>query len=324
MWMGLDPRTMQQLHSYDGHRTLCSVEDKATAGRLGGHSWNIISNNEQDEIYLRHARSSDHYVNNTSGETTSVWFDRRRRIPHPLGGLEGANWSANVREILKCPATPQSSDHGKARSQQLLQATAPRDYALFSARRREILPQTPVRPGHLERTLGSDQTTLRDLSDSLMPRMPKIVDRKNWTPRRGEARVETLPPSEVDMFSSIDQLKTESHVDVQQSSFAHQLEMSQGLGRSDRGLSDAAESCLLRAAKLSHRSSEGTPRHPQDRKNHSRQRIENFAQREISDWTLGSDKLLRKDPFCMRPMQQPNNSGVKYDIITGERGKFWY
>ena len=39
---------MQQLHSYDGHRTLCSVEDKATAGRLGGHSWNIISNNEQD------------------------------------------------------------------------------------------------------------------------------------------------------------------------------------------------------------------------------------------------------------------------------------
>lgn len=43
----LVPRAMQQLHSYDGHRTLCSVEDKATAGRLGGHSWNIISNSEQ-------------------------------------------------------------------------------------------------------------------------------------------------------------------------------------------------------------------------------------------------------------------------------------
>lgn len=26
----------------------------------------------------------------------------------------------------------------------------------------------------------------------------------------------------------------------------------------------------------------------------------------------------------MRPVQQSNNSGVKYDIITGERGKFWY
>jgi len=26
----------------------------------------------------------------------------------------------------------------------------------------------------------------------------QIVDRKNWTPRRGEARVETLPPSEVE------------------------------------------------------------------------------------------------------------------------------
>lgn len=61
-----------------------------------------------DKWCTKCVRSSDHYVNNTSGETTSVWFDRRRRIPHPLGGLEGANWSANVREILKCPATPQS------------------------------------------------------------------------------------------------------------------------------------------------------------------------------------------------------------------------
>eukprot|EP00435_Cladocopium_sp_Y103_P024257 s1749_g5.t4 len=50
------PWAMQQLHSYDRNRTLCTVEDKATAGRLGGHSWNIISNTEQDEIYLRHAR----------------------------------------------------------------------------------------------------------------------------------------------------------------------------------------------------------------------------------------------------------------------------
>ena len=36
-----------QLHSYDRHRTICTAEDKATASRLGGHSWNIISNTEQ-------------------------------------------------------------------------------------------------------------------------------------------------------------------------------------------------------------------------------------------------------------------------------------
>lgn len=195
-----------QLHSYDRHRTICTAEDKATASRLGGHSWNIISNNDQERkvtlkvwlwvmaqndwssktdpfskcqywmwrrlwsefenerhlsicyvsnsashqvLYLmarmrstsatpghlglpirrathvfnhvlfwasKHpppskfelssVRSSDHYVNN-AGETTSVWFDRRCRIPHPMGGLEGSNWSANVRESLRCPATPQ-------------------------------------------------------------------------------------------------------------------------------------------------------------------------------------------------------------------------
>eukprot|EP00435_Cladocopium_sp_Y103_P029668 s1749_g7.t1 len=77
------------------------------------------------------SQSSDHYVNNTSGETTSAWFDRRRRIPHPQGGLEGSNWSANVRESLRCPQEPQSKDHDKRRSQQLLQAKAPRDFAFF-------------------------------------------------------------------------------------------------------------------------------------------------------------------------------------------------
>eukprot|EP00434_Breviolum_minutum_P018900 symbB.v1.2.016667.t1/scaffold1250.1/size128898/9 len=138
--------------------------------------------------------------------------------------------------------------------------------------------------------------------------MPKIVDRKNWTPRRGEAR-NAKPPSEIDMLASIDESKNERPMDVQHDSFA--FEMS-----APRGDASAASS-VLRAAKLSHRSE--TPRDPSDRKNHSMQRIENFAQREISDWTLGSDKLLRKDPFCMRPVQQSNNSGVKYDIITGER-----
>ena len=40
------------------------------------------------------------------------------------------------------------------------------------------LPISPIGFSSLaeERTLGSDQTTLRDLSDSLMPKMPKAGD----------------------------------------------------------------------------------------------------------------------------------------------------
>ncbi|CAE7444052.1 unnamed protein product [Symbiodinium natans] len=296
----------------------CKDICKAVAGRLGGHTWNIITNSDKHEIYLTQARSRDHYINDR-GEITSVWFERRRRIPHPVGGLEGANWSANVKESLLCPGTPRAVP-AKAPRAQLLQAAAPRDFPLYSARRREVAPPSPERPGHLERTLV-DQARLRD---SLTPRAPKkVVGRKDWTPRRGELLAEPKPPKEEEMFSSVCQLRAESHVDVQQGLFAQQLTRPTGSGRSS-GPPGLPDSGVLRAALFSHRSSAGTPRAPEDRVNHSQSRIESFAQREISNWALGDDKLLRKDPFCMRPMQQPNNSGVKYDIITNERDKFWY
>ncbi|CAE7298086.1 unnamed protein product [Symbiodinium pilosum] len=301
-------------HHYDGHKTICSAEDKAVAGRLGGHTWNIITNSDEHEIYLTQARSRDHYVNDR-GEITSVWFERRRRIPHSVGGLEGANWSANVRESLLCPGTPREHP-AKAQRNQLLQAAAPRDFGLYTRRRREVAPPTPEHQGHLDRTLGKDQVRLRDVA---VPKMPKVVCRQEWTPRRGEPRVEQKPPKEEEMFMSVGQLRAESHVDVQQGAFAQQLSGSCGSSEpklSKPGGSGLPDSGVLRAALFSHRSSAGTPKHPDARVNHSQSRMESFAQREISNWALGDDKLLRKDPFCMRPMQQPNNSGVKYDIIT--------
>eukprot|EP00439_Symbiodinium_sp_Y106_P077180 s315_g16.t1 len=309
-------------HHYDGHKTICTPEDKGVAGRLGGHTWNILTNSDKHELYLTQARSRDHYIND-KGEITSVWFDRRRRVPHSVRGLEGANWSANVKESLLCPGTPpKPGPPSKAPRNQLLQASAPRDFALYTARRREVVPPTPEHSGHLDRTLGTDQARLRD---SWTPRAPKVVDRKEWTPRRGEARMELKPPKEEEMFSSVGQLRAESHIDVQQGSFAQQL----GSSRESCDISGAwkvvdISGSGLPSALFSHRSSVGTPRLPEQRVNHSQSRMEGFSQREISNWALGDDKLLRKDPFCMRPMQQPNNSGVKYDIITNERSKFWY
>ena len=73
-----------------------------------------------------------------------------------------------------------------------------------------------------------------------------MVCRQEWTPRRGEPRVEQKPPKEEDtktfevarifvkakesqeMFMSVGQLRAESHVDVQQGAFAQQLSGSCG------------------------------------------------------------------------------------------------
>ncbi|CAE7737208.1 unnamed protein product [Symbiodinium sp. CCMP2456] len=238
------PSWIAMSHHYDGHKTICTPEDKGVAGRLGGHTWNIITNSilyksvayqlgaygsgsiwehmgagDKHELYLTQARSRDHYIND-KGEITSVWFDRRRRVPHSVRGLEGANWSANVKESLLSPGagTPQGPPP-KAPRNQLLQASAPRDFALYSARRREVVPPTPEHSGHLDRTLGTDQVRLRD---SWTPRAPKVLDRKEWTPRRGEARMELKPPREEELFSSLGQ-RAESHIDVQQGSFAQRL-----------------------------------------------------------------------------------------------------
>jgi len=318
---------MNTLNHYDGHRTVCTLEDKAIAARLGGHSWNIVNNSEQHEIYLPHARSSEHYVNK-KGETTSEWFEKKKRVPHTRGG-EGADasWSGDITRVLTVPRTPQAAGPAREKVKQLCQASAPQDYAVYSARRKEVMPSTPERPGHLERTLGENRFGYRDRITT--PRISKVVDRSEWTPRRGEAPQQPRPPREEDMFTNVDQLRSESHFDVQNKVFAEKLRPPGAPSRkaTPRGgrdsLDGSRESAVLAAASMTGRTI-ATPRHPADRVHFSKGRLENHANRAISAWTVHDDKLLRKDPFIMKPMQQANSSGVKHNIITNELNSFWY
>lgn len=314
---------LQALLHYDGHRTICTLEDKALAARLGGHSWNIINNSDKHEIYLPHARSSEHYVDD-KGNTTSAWLDRKKRVSRPgAGGDEGANYSGEVTEVLRCPRSP--SVHNARQTRQLCQASAPGDFALYSARRSQAMPGTPHRPGALDRLLpAGNQMRMRDIAT---PRITQVVQRQDWTPRRGEPRREPKTPREEELFSTVDQLRAESHFDIKDKTFAELLPpRGAATPRSTpRGSSGApVDSAARVAAAHSGRTIYGTPRHPEDRVKHSKSRIENYAHREISSWTLSQDKLTRNDPFVMKPMQQSNNSGVKYNIITNERSNFWY
>eukprot|EP00933_Yihiella_yeosuensis_P051421 TRINITY_DN49350_c0_g1_i1.p1 TRINITY_DN49350_c0_g1~~TRINITY_DN49350_c0_g1_i1.p1 ORF type:complete len:349 (+),score=33.94 TRINITY_DN49350_c0_g1_i1:82-1128(+) len=344
------------LNHYDGHRTICTLEDKAIAARLSGHTWNIINNKDEHEIYLRHARSDEHYVDE-KGNTSSAWIEKKKRVPHPVGGNAGANWSGHITESLKCPSTPSRDQaesqppHPGSKRQltQLLQSSAPRDFALYAARKNEVTPRTPLRETCQERLLeAEDQKRLRDIHTK---KPGRVVDRHSWTPRRGEQRIEARPPREEDMFAKVSQLRSESHVDVKDKCFAENLRPptytrsrlsstprqhssgtpristgGSGSTRSSRAGSARGVSAVNVAAAHSARSKyEGEhPRHPKDRTRHSSLRLEGYCDRELSNWTLRDDKLMRHDPFAMRPMQQATNSGVKYDIITNERSQFWY
>lgn len=68
------------LNLYDEQRCVGTANDKAIASRLGGFKYNILNNGEKEEIYMRHLRNDDHYIN-IKGETTNKWFDRKRKYP---------------------------------------------------------------------------------------------------------------------------------------------------------------------------------------------------------------------------------------------------
>jgi hypothetical protein len=346
------------LHHYDGHRTVCTLEDKAIAARLGGHSWNIINNKDEHEIYLRHARNDHHYIND-KGQTSSDWFHKKKRILDDTGRMQSANHSRHMTEALTCPRTPgrNEAEHhppysGRERYvKQLIQATSPNDFALYTARRNEALPATPRRDGHLERSLGlQNQLRLTDVTERITPR---VVDKSSWTPRRVERIGVPRPPKEQDMFASVDQLRTESHVDVKHRTFAKTLRppsYSQLMDQSSKTSGTATPRGSTAASSTRSSLQKNTPRHrdevsaiavaatasglsrnhgehpkpAHERTNHSTQRIDGFAQREISNWPNHDDRLCRQDPYHLRPLMQPTNSGVKYDIITNERHQYWY
>jgi hypothetical protein len=58
----------------------------------------------------------------------------------------------------------------------------------------------------------------------------------------------------------------------------------------------------------------------------SLQRAENYdfaITRKNNSWSA-EDKLIRSDPYYMKPKLAITNNSVKYDILTNERKNFWY
>lgn len=311
---------IEALNHYDRHRVICTCDDKRQAARLSGHTWNIINNSDKDEIYYVNARNPDHYIDE-QGKNTSHWFEKKRRVDLDGDGIIDCVDSTNVEEVMYCPGTAgKEAAHLRNRQmKQLRQTQAPCHYGDYSARRAADGTRTPERIDMMHR-LVPQQNRLRDKH----PRpSPRILEKHLWTPRRGEVLKIPQPPHEHDMFRSVDQLRSESHVDVHDANFADTLHSARatraaGGGEGPSAMTDAntGRSAMLHSK---------PPKPPAARNRHSQTTIEQHAAREITGWPFHARcPLRREDPYYVRPVQQTGSSSVKYDIINNERKNFWY
>lgn len=316
-----DTTSLHSLNHYAGHKVVCTADEKKQSDLISGHAWNIINNRKEHEMYFPHVRANGHFVDE-SGRNTSHWFQRKGRVDLDGDGIIECVDSTNVQEVMVCPPTA-GKEAAKARSRQqkqLCQAITPRNYGHYAVLRNtnSSAPLTPRKPGIMERRLP-DQHRWQDAPPPLPT--PRVLARPDWAPRRSEIRITPAPPSEHDMFRTVDQLRAESQMDVASSGFASTLHSarSRSLGVSGSNAVSLASTTrsLLRE--------DLAPKQAGARTRHSENRVEASSAREITGWPgEQTHRLKREDHYYVKPVQQTGGSSVKFDIISNERKQFWY
>ena len=148
----LRERTVEgPVNLYDKQRCQGTAANKATAARLSGHSYNILSNGRRDEVYLQELRNDDHYIDRNN-QATEDWWPRRRKFAarqpenavgkamqgHPLPHPKVADRSARRQEI------------------KLAQIENHQNFSDFQKRRKEFRPDhSPERRWNLNDAAGS-------------------------------------------------------------------------------------------------------------------------------------------------------------------------
>jgi hypothetical protein len=326
-------RALQPLNHYDGHRTLCTCDEKKTASMISGHTWNILNNSDKHEVYLLHARNKDHFLDH-NGMNTNLWFEKKKRVDLDGDGVIDSVDSSYLEEaMIYPPDSGKEAMHLRLRqSKQLRQSEHPIDFGQYSARREKDGAKTPERGGSLAVTLEHHKRQ-RDVPARPSPR---VISKNEFTPRRGVRLQERRPPLEHEMFRNVHQLRTESHFDSSEQTFADSVHSAR-----QKSFTQTAKSSLSASGAVTEHSVLGDtatlrtqlgrdkdhlpPKPGLQRNLHSQNRVEPMHGREISGWpAIQQDRLRREDPFFAKPVQNAGSSSVKYDIISNERHNFWY
>ncbi|CAD7940710.1 unnamed protein product [Amoebophrya sp. A25] len=298
----LRERTLEgTLNYYDEQRCVGTANDKAIAARLGGHNWNIISNGESDEIYLRQLRNNDHYVDKNN-RTTNKFMQRKRQFPR------------DPREPVKNSMT-MLDDHPKVADKEcrrleshLAQLENHQSFGDFQRRRHELRPGGSPRP---------NRRNLTDIEEKLNATRVRGKDsylRKIYSGTQQEGQgeggiaISARSDASTRSSSSTARVRYPDWRQLQNESAAFSKcktanTYSQSLHTSESGVDLLAQQIYR-----------------------SKQRIPNYdfsVIRKNNNYS-SEDKLLRSDSYYRKPRLAVTNNSVKYDMITNQVLPFKY
>lgn len=298
----LDRTVEGPVNLYDGGRSFGTAADKGLASRLGGHSYNIINNQDKDEVYFGNLRNDHHFLDKKGRATIHFVGERKRKFHIDERNLVG-----------KCLRHPESHPREDAASQrrlelQLAQIENSSNYGDFQRRCQvSLFPQSPGKRYSVHnKRYANEAEKLR----------PKIVDTKNdWVQRRGEKMTRSISAPSVVLDNPQASLAQAVHEDARKEATQRQTE-------SAHFAPWHAANTLSATMESQHHGRSYNAMH----KNCSVNRLENhdFGITKKNNHYSSMDKLTRSDPFFMRPRHSINNNSVKYDIVSNERKWFKY
>lgn len=289
----LNTRTVSgSVNLYDDQKCIGNAEDKTIASMLGGHSYNPV--NHREELYFPNLRHDAHFVDR-SNVPTMHWMDRKRKYPRDPRNM--------MKLALQNPAEhPKVAEREQRRCEyRLSQMENSQSYRGFQDRRRQQRPETP----EARRTLNpSDkQPTAMRLTECRQVSRPEYMSMRSQNSRS------------VPCLRS--QSLTRLNLEQRPQAAAQQL------------LSESANYAHCKTANsyaMSLSTTDLGERHKLQQSRASLQRAENYdfaITKKNNSWSA-EDKLLRGDPYYMKPKLAVTNNSVKYDIITNDRNNFWY
>lgn len=287
---------------YDNLRCHGTATDKGLAARVGGHSYNIISNQDKDEVYFKHLRHDTHFLDKKGRHTIHFVGPRKRKFDIDERNLVG-----------KCMRAPEAHPREDAAMQrrlelQLSQIENSTSYGDFQRRcQTSLFPQSPSKRYSVHNKRYANE------AEKLRPRI--VPSKDDWVQRRGEKMTRSISAPSVVIGDPSASLARAIHEDARK-------EASQRMTESAHFAPwNAANTYSATMESQNH----GRAYHA-SHKNCSVNRLENhdFGITRKNNHYSSQDKLTRSDPFFMRPRHSITNNSVKYDIVSNERKWFKY
>eukprot|EP00928_Gymnodinium_smaydae_P040401 TRINITY_DN273_c1_g1_i1.p1 TRINITY_DN273_c1_g1~~TRINITY_DN273_c1_g1_i1.p1 ORF type:complete len:307 (-),score=61.30 TRINITY_DN273_c1_g1_i1:54-974(-) len=297
----LRERTVEgSINYYDNHRCKGTADDKALAARLGGHSYNILSNQDKHEIYFRNMRNQNHYLDKKGRHTREFFGARRRKFDQDERG-----------HVVECLRGPDDHPREKCTAErrtamQLSQMENANSWVGFQDRMGKLYPERAPRRYTINNKLYCNE------ADKLRV---KTATKEDWMSRRGEPMMRAASCPSLALSDTQRGLTRSVAEDARKEATQRQTE--------------SAHFAPWQTAHTYANSMESTEAGRRMAAAHDRcsvNRLENydFAVSRKNNHFSSQDKLSRSDAYFMRPRLSTTNNSVKYDIVSNERRWFKY